>query len=350
MTSDTISDAVFAREPACCYNHLVMPLMGVEEEVFICEPERPTMRSLYYLARLLAKRPRFYYTHSAHNFARGRDLRQGWMSGVEISTGMHEDVGSLVDDLAQRRADLASVTDGLIVPTGHLFDRDTPTNTCAVHVHVSGVADPRMLYNNIIHFLPVLPLFTINSPFRAGGYYGQSYRMARSWAIGPIGDDWTRRFQDVIMSKRLHTIEIRVCDPCWSLERVRLLLEAVKAVAALDVRLEPNIELYNSLRSWICLAGLIEETRHLADELRSLVDFPREAIEHTASDESRAVFDSGGMLAAYSALDSGYRTGVFEPRKVSQRQRSHSAAGLIGFAAYFVPRLPYYAWKGLKEN
>ncbi len=189
--------------------------------MFICEPERPTMRSLYYLAKLLAKRPRFYYTHSAHNFARGKDLRQGWMSGVEVSTGVHEHVDALVNDLAERRADLASVTDGLIVPVGHLFDRDTPTNTCAIHVHVSGVDDSRRVYGNLIHFLPVLALFTVNSPFRSGSYYGQSYRMAKSWAIGPIGADWRLRFQDVIMSKRLGTVELRACDSCWDLERTR---------------------------------------------------------------------------------------------------------------------------------
>ncbi len=116
------------------------------------------------------------------------------------------------------------------------------------------------------------------------------------------------------------------------------------------MRLDPNIEFYNRLRPQICRQGLISETRHLADELRSLVDYPREMLTHTASNESREAYESGGLLAAYSALDSGYRSGVFKPREVRQRQKSHSAAGIVGFAAYFVPRLPYYAWKGLKEN
>ncbi|MGB9620213.1 MAG: hypothetical protein ACPL7K_07360, partial [Armatimonadota bacterium] len=95
---------------------LEMPRFGIEEEVFITEPERPTIRSLYYLARLLARNPLFYYTHSAHNFTRGRDVRVGIMSGVEISTAIHEDPDAVVDDLARRRADLAAVTSGLIVP------------------------------------------------------------------------------------------------------------------------------------------------------------------------------------------------------------------------------------------
>ena len=127
-----------------------MPTFGIEEEVFITEPERPTFRSFYYLARLLASNPGFYYTHSAHNFARGKDLKQGLMSGVEISTRVFEDIELLADDLQKRRADLSAVTSGLIVPVGHLLDYETPTNTCAVHFHIGGVEDKARLYGNIM--------------------------------------------------------------------------------------------------------------------------------------------------------------------------------------------------------
>ncbi len=326
-----------------------MPKFGIEEEVFITEPERPTVRSLYYLARLLARNPVFYYTHSAHNFTRGKDMKQGLMSGVEISTAIFEDADAAVDDLARRRADLSAVSSGLIAPVGHLLDMDTPTNTCAIHIHVSGVADNRRVYGNLIHFLPILPLFTINSPMVAGEYFGQSYRMHKSFAIGAIKEDWTVRFQDVILSKRLGTVELRAGDPCWDLNRVRYLARAVAAIASLDESLDPRIELYNSLRDEICKRGLIEETAPLVDELQSLVEFPREMLHRTASDELRDAYNIGGLVAAYSALDSGYRHGVFESREVHERQQPHLAAGLLGFAGYFVPRLPYYAFKGLKE-
>ena len=195
-----------------------------------------------YLAKLLAKNPVLYYTHSAHNFARGSDVKQGVMSGVEISTVMSEDIEALADDFAKRRADLASVTSGLIVPLGHLLQYDAPTNTCAIHIHISGVEDKRRLYGNLIHFLPVLSVFTINSPMAASEYFGQSYRMAKSWAIGPIKPDWKIRFQDIILSKRLGTVELRVFDPCWDLDRVRWLLRAVKAISELDVELDPGID------------------------------------------------------------------------------------------------------------
>ena len=326
-----------------------MPQFGIEEEVFITEPEKPTLRSLLYLARLLARNPRFYYTHSAHNFTRGKDLKWGLMSGVEISTGIHEDTDELVDDLAERRRDLSAVSDGLIVPVGHLLDCDTPTNTSAMHIHIGGVENKKRLYGNLLHFLPVLPLFTINSPMVSGRYFGQSYRMHASFAIGPIGQDWTVRFQDLILSKRLGTIELRACDPCWDLERYRWLLKAVKAISQLDDDLEPNVERYNSLRGEICRRGLIDETAPLADELRSLVGFPEEILTCTASDELADAYNTGGLVGAYSALDSGYRRGVFQPRDVRARQRAHFAEGILGFAGYFVPRLPYYAIKGLKE-
>ena len=326
-----------------------MAKFGIEEEVFITEPERPTLRSLYYLARLLARNPIFYYTHSAHNFTRGKDLKEGLMSGVEISTAIYEHPDAAVDDLAQRRADLAAVSSGLIVPVGHLLDMDTPTNTSAIHIHISGIEDKRRVYGNLIHFLPILPLFTINSPMVAGGYFGQSYRMSSSFAIGPIKDDWTVRFQDVILSKRLGTVELRACDPCWDLTRVRYLARAVAAIARLDESLDPNIGCYNELRGDICRRGLLEETAPLADELRSLVDFPPDALTRTASDELREVHDRVGMVGAYSALDNGYRNGIFEPREVSRARKSHVGAGLLGFAGYFVPRLPFYAFKGLKE-
>jgi hypothetical protein len=271
------------------------------------------------------------------------------MSGVEISTVMSEDIEALVDDLAKRRADLASVTSGLIVPVGHLLQYDAPTNTSAIHVHISGVADKRRLYGNLIHFLPVLSVFTMNSPMAASDYFGQSFRMAKSWAIGAIKPDWKVRFQDIILSKRLGTIELRLFDPCWDLNRVRWLLRAVKAIAELDVELDPGIDRYNALRDNICRSGLIDECAGLVKELRILVDFPMELLEHTASDELKAMYESEGLLGAYSALDNAYRNGVFEPRQVLARQRAGVAAGLVGFVGYFVPRLPYYAWKGLVE-
>ena len=271
------------------------------------------------------------------------------MSGVEISTGTFEDVEVLVDDFEKRRADLASVCSGLIVPIGHLINYETPTNTCAIHIHIGSVTDKKRVYGNLIHFLPVLPLFTINSPGAGDQYFGQSYRMSKSWAIGPIQQDWEVRFQDVIHSKRLGTIELRACDPCWDVSRIRYLLRAIKAIAELDETLEPNIEQYNALRPDISRYGLLDETTDLVSELKSIVNFPEDILTRTASDEMKEMYESEGLVGAYSALDNGYRNGKFEPQNIQQEQSRDIAKGILGFVGYFIPRLPYYAWKGLVE-
>lgn len=333
------------------YNDIINSMLtfGIEEEVFVTEPERPTLRSMYYLARILAGNPKFYYTHSASNFARGSDLKQGLMSGVELSTGIHTDIESLLEDLQARRQDLSRVARGLIVPVGHLLNYDTPTNTCSLQVHVGGAEDNQKLYNNIVHFLPILPLFTINSPMKMESYYGQSYRMQCSFAVGPIGSDWSVRFQDVILSKRLGTIEIRVCDPCWDMQRIKWLVTVIKAIAECTENLPANTEGYNSMRDSICLSGLIQKHRPLVDELKGLVDFPEDLIGCTASDQLKKAYEDWGLVGAYSAVDNGYRTGVFAPREVNMTQSRDLASGVVGFLGYYLTRLPYYAWKGLVE-
>ena len=79
-----------------------MALFGLEEEVFIIDAEKPTLLSLYYLAKLLKKDPRYYYFHTASNFARGKDIKECLMGGVEIATGIHDNTSDLIKDLAQR--------------------------------------------------------------------------------------------------------------------------------------------------------------------------------------------------------------------------------------------------------
>jgi gamma-glutamyl:cysteine ligase YbdK (ATP-grasp superfamily) len=174
--------------------------------------------------------------------------------------------------------------------------------------------------------------------------------MFKSFAVGPIRDDWTIRFQDVILSKRLGTIELRACDTCWDMGRIRWLLRAVSAIAELSDSLEPDIKQYNMMRDEICRRGIIEKTAGLVDELKSIVDFPVEMLTRTASDDLRELYERDGLVAAYSAMDSGYRGWAFEPRVVEKKQRADVLRGALGFLAYFVPRLPYYAWKGLKEQ
>ncbi|MCS7191352.1 MAG: hypothetical protein NZ843_07105, partial [Fimbriimonadales bacterium] len=71
---------------------------GIEEEIFITEPTRPALSAFYPMAKLLWRNPRYYYKHSATNFARGRDARQCLMSSVEIATRPHSDLEALLAD------------------------------------------------------------------------------------------------------------------------------------------------------------------------------------------------------------------------------------------------------------
>jgi gamma-glutamyl:cysteine ligase YbdK (ATP-grasp superfamily) len=324
--------------------------LGLEEEVFVCEPERPNLGSLSYLARLMWSDPRRHYARTASNFARGDDLPQGLMSCVEISTGVHDDPEALVDDLLERRVELARAvgTRGLVVPLGHLLQNDSPTNVAALQLHV-GAPDRELAYRNIAYALPLLALLAADSPGQTGTRFGQSYRMERGFAIGPLGDDPTARFQDLIVSKRLGTIEIRVLDPVWDPRRLRVIARAVREIAAIGEELPFDREAYNDLRFQIARIGWVDELEGILARVGEIADIPRRLLTCTAADEVWDMFERVGLVATYSALDNGWRNGVFEPRPVPE-MRARAIRGAAGLAGYYIPKFPYVTWKFLKEK
>ncbi|MDN5345403.1 MAG: hypothetical protein PWQ18_1517 [Clostridia bacterium] len=315
-------------------------LFGLEEEVFITEPDRPTMQSLYYLARLLWRDPAYYYTHTACNFTRGKDLRFGLMSGIEISTGTFAAIPALLADLQRRRRELAAVCPGLIVPVGHLFDREEPTNICGLHIHVSGFLDRERAYRNLVYFLPLLALLVINSPVAGNRYYGQSYRLAEAFAIGSLREDRLYRFQDLIESKRLGTLEMRVFDPVWDLERIRVLLECIRAILAADVDYPGDIKVYNRLRYRVAREGYTWELRPVYNDLRRLLPVPEALFRHTPAEALGELWLREGTLATYTALDNAYRNGILKPRPLPPL-RVRWPLMLAGFCGYYIPRVPY---------
>ncbi len=326
-----------------------MPTFGLEEEVFVVEPEKPSLKSLYYLSKLLWRNPRRHYRLTASNFSRGPDVRQALMSGVEVATEVHDNPVSLVDDLKERRGELASVSEGLIAPIGHLINLSTPSNVCALQLHVGGVPDIEMVYNNLAYFLPILTLITINAPYAGGSYYGQSFRLAHGYSIGPLRADATDRFQDLIITKRLGTVELRAFDPCWDLERVRVLAGAVAAIAGLERPLAFDRGGYNDGRVALAERGFVPALRPLYNELSAIADVPEAMLIRTASDEVREFYEAHGTVETYSALDNGYRNGVFASGPVPENKAAllKSMAGLVG---YYVPKFPYVTWKYLKEK
>ncbi|MFN4032674.1 MAG: glutamate-cysteine ligase family protein [Fimbriimonadales bacterium] len=323
---------------------------GIEEEIFITEPTRPALSALYVMAKLLWRNPRDYYKRSATNFARGKDARQCLMSSVEIATRPHRDSESLMLDLLARRRDLAQAAgQAYLVPVGHLFDIESPTNTGGLHLHI-GVAPERRasVYANLAHFLPLLMLLSASSPYAGGRYFGQSYRMAHSFAIGALRDDPYYRFQDLIISRRLGTIEIRAFDPIWDTERLRWLLRAVNAIVALSDARPLDFARYALLREQAACAGYTPELRRLYAELREIVDLPEVLLQRTLSDELADCTAREGLLPTYARLNRAYRTGRWAPTAPHPVKPSAGRA-LLGLAGYYLPKLPYIAYKAWAE-
>jgi hypothetical protein len=324
-------------------------VFGIEEEIFITHPERTSLQSLYYLAKLLWRNPRYYYSHSDSNFARRGDIRQAVMGGVELSTACHTSVKNLVADLAARRAEFSTVCDdALLVPLGHLIDLNAPTLTCGMHIHVGNLDNSENAYAGLVHFLPLLALLGANAPFASGKYFGKSYRMANSYAIGPLRADPWYRFQDIIFARRLGTIEIRVFDPVWDLERVRLIAECILSIVTSDRTYELDRGEYNRLRRVFVREGYTEEMARLYRELSDLADVPEEMFARTPSDSVRELFGRHGLIDTYSALDNAYRNNVLEARRLPS-MKAQPARAAMGLASYYIVRLPYKIRKVMSE-
>lgn len=339
--------------------HLVNPVynpgsepitFGLEEEVFITEPERPTLTSLYYLARLLRRNPKHYYRYSASNFARGEDARQCLMSGVEIATAPQNSIDDLLEDLRQRRADLIwAAGSSYIVPVGSLFDLDCPTNTCGLHIHLSiPETHQKRVYQNLAHFLPLLILASASSPFVNNRYFGPSYRVASSYATGALRNDPAYRFQDLIFARRLGTIEIRALDPVWDIERLRWILQAVQAIARLPFTLPLQLERYANLREQAGRQGYTPALRSLYQELSEYISLPETYLTRTASDEMAEWHEKHGMASTYRALDHAYRYGWMKAVP-PHRMQGTFLKGLAGLAGYYSLRLPYTLYKAWRE-
>lgn len=322
--------------------------LGVEEEVFVLEKGRltPTLQSLDYMRRLLWRNPRRYAKCSASNFARGPDARQCLMSSVEIATGVHDSVRGLIDDLKARRAEFAEATEGsLVVPVGSLFTLSSPSNTSGLHVHI-GVPTQhrRRVFDNVAYFMAVLAVASASSPYADGQYFGLSYRMARPHALGPLREDNEYRFQDLIVTKRLGTIELRLLDPMPEIERLEAVLSALHAIVAHDGHFPFDREEYNRERAAWTQFGLTDWVRARHLELQRLYPLDIGLLENTLSARLAAIARDRSIEDAYRTADAIWRG------RESACWRAFSPARLVaGLAGYYALRLPYMAYKGYKE-
>lgn len=327
-----------------------MPTLGLEEEFFVLYQGKPNMVGLTHLARLLRKDPAFYFTHTASNFSRGEGAKEGLMSALEVSTPVCTSVPDLLQSLKRLRSEVSVVIPtGLIATTG-MFQRDDINNTAGLHIHL-GVErqDRERIYQNIAYFLPVLALATASSPFQGTEVFGQSYRMHASYALGGLTSDPFKRFQDLIITRRLGTIEVRIFDPVWDLERLQAILEALVQVAVSTETFPYQQEDYNTLRKQWTREGLTPAMLQRARELQDTTGFDLKWTEHTVSDDLIELTWKHGYQHALRHLDSGYRSGLWQPSSTLDvpPSRRHSVEGWL---TYYLPRFPYIAYKGIKEN
>ncbi|MEO7453754.1 MAG: glutamate-cysteine ligase family protein, partial [Fimbriimonadales bacterium] len=316
--------------------------LGVEEEVFVLEKGRltPTLQSLDYLRRLLWKNPKRYIQHSASNFAKGEERKECFMGSIEMATGVHEQIEHLLEDLMARRTEFAKAAHGgMIVPVGSLFTLDSPTNTASSHVHVGVPPTERnRVYENLAYFAPVLAVAAANAPWAAGKEFGLSYRMAQPGCLGPLREDREYRFQDLIISKRLGTIELRIFDPVPEIYRLREILEAVTAIAAWPDSFAFNRETYNLERETWTKEGVTSYIEDRWEELKPIYPLPHELIHETLSARLKAIAAEDSIDAAYKEAERLWLEGT----DVAPEHRPHSRLRtLTGLAGYYAVRLPF---------
>lgn len=324
--------------------------LGLEEEVFVLEQGRltPTLQSLDYLRRLYWSNPKRYRRHSASNFAKGKDREQCFMGSIEVATAIHTNPESLIEDLILRRTEFATATrGGLVVPVGSLFTLNSPSNTASSHVHVGVPKEQRLrVYRNLAYFLPVLAVVSASSPWLAGRPFGASARIAQRGLLGPLQDDVEFRFQDVIVSKRLGTIELRVLDPIAEVNRLREILSAIHAIANFQGELPFDREEYNRERDSWALVGANAFVLRRLEELQAIYPLSKSLLTDTMSQRLDRLARALGVRAAYREADRVWR----EPTGVKLCTKKHEPLRVVtGIAGFYALRLPYIVYKGYKE-
>jgi hypothetical protein len=328
--------------------------LGLEEEFFLLYQGKPQLSSLTNLSKLLWSDPRFYFTRSASNFSRKEGAKQGIMSALEVSTRVCNTVPELMAEVVARRLDVMQVCPtGLIAHVG-MIPRDDPYNTAGMHIHVGVPETERQrVYANLVRFLPILALASSSSPWKGAEPYGQSYRMHASYALGNLQSNPLERFQDLILTRRLATLELRVLDPVWDLKRLEAIVQAVYALAETPKSFFGTLETYNQLRSSYPQHGLTPELSELALELYHFCGFELHWTQNTISDQLLELERTHGLPAVFRHLDGGIRTGTFSPSSTPDDLPSSASevlGGLWGFSTYYLPRLAYISWKAWKEN
>lgn len=319
---------------------------GIEEEVFLIDEERPAIDSLYPLFSLVKKNPAFYYLHTAVNLARGKDVLNFFVASVEISTGICSSPEEAIESLRVIRKEFSQSCPQKIACVGMLPQyADNPSLVAGLHLHLSGDFDLEEARLKIAYYLPALLLLTANSPSLTNPYL--SNRILKNPFAGTIVMNGYERFQDVIISRRLQTLEVRIFDPCPDLERYKLLLDYISRIVVSPGSKNLNLKEYALLREEACKHGVnSKKVKELVAEFCEEFDADFGLFATPPALKTSIIFKEKGLKEAFEILDGDYREGVI----YSGANLPKTLRAAIGFLGYYLPKMPYTTYKFLKEH
>ncbi len=333
-----------------CAVHVVSPVpsYGLEEEVFVLHGGRTSLSSLWNMGGLLWQDPQRNWAATATNFRRGAAARREPMSSVEVSTEVELSAATLFTAALSRRAALArAFPTGQLVALGALPGSDR-YHTAGLHVHV-GVpqGEQARVYGNLAYALPVLALASASSPYFGAGSQGPLSRVASSFALGGLGPDPYERFQDLIVTRRLGTIELRVLDPVPDPERLWAILRALEQVVRWPGRWPWSREDYNLLRRDM-LGGLTPCYAAAPRSCgRSAVSYPNGPSTPRPTGCGRIPKCPAGRAPAPTSTGC---TAAACGKTSAPRTRRRRCGRVRRIARYYLPKLPYIVKKAYIEN
>lgn len=329
----------------------MLPLtFGLEEELFVLYQGRSSLGSLWPMGQLLWQDPKRNWAATATNFRRGKVALRETMSSVEVSTPVEGSAATLFAATLSRRAELSRLfTTGQLVALGALPTSDR-YHTCGLHIHIGTPAQERdRVYGNLAYFLPVLARASASSPyFETGVDAGGLARVRSSFALGELGNNRWERFQDIIITRRLGTIELRVLDPIPDPERLWAVTQAVESIARLQGTLPFSVQNYNALRAQ-ALQGYTPALARRAEELQAAAGFDPVWAQHIEAQRVQEHTRGHGWASTLAHLDGLYRSGVWQDL-ATPHPRPAPWQGPAGFARYYLPKLPAIARKAYVEN
>lgn len=319
---------------------------GLEEEVFVVERNKPALDSLYPLYSLVKNNPSFYYLHTGVNLARGKDILDFFVASVEISTGVAKTPEAAVEQLRLIRKEFVKECPQKVACLGMLPNYTSHTSLVSgFHVHVSGNFDFEKARIVLAHYLPALLLITANSPSLENDFI--SNRILQNPFSRTIVVDSYSRFQDIIISRRLNTLEIRIFDPCIDLERYLVLLELIEKIVLSNKSVEFDFRNYAELRRESAMYGISsKKVEKLVDEVCCKYRVDRYFFASPPALQTRKLFLDFGEENAYKKLDTLYRQGIeYQGSRLPKTVRA-----LLGFFGYYIPKIPFSTYKFLKEH